>query len=182
MKPDKTLWLGKARRSSAAVAACIVAPLLTAAPAQASGGLSLAPEPPVLVTLLVGFVLLIFPLNKVIFKPLFAVVDERNAKIEGARHRAAKLEQDADTAIKKYRGAIREAREDGESARRVRLESARSEQGSITGDARSEAEQEIARSRAEVAVSLEEARATLRGATEDLAQVAAERILGRTIS
>jgi F-type H+-transporting ATPase subunit b len=176
------LWHGRVRRFSAATAAGFVALLLAVAPAQAAGALKLEPELPILVALLVAFVLLVFPLNNVIFKPLFKVVDERTAKIEGARHRASKLEQDAEAAIKKYRGAIREARDEAEAARRVRLEAARSEQGSITGEARSEAEQEIARSRAEVAASLDEARTTLRGAAEGLAQVAAERILGRTIT
>jgi F-type H+-transporting ATPase subunit b len=156
--------------------------LLGAAPAHASGGLSLVPELPVLVALLVGFVLLIIPMNGVIFKPLFKVLDERDAKIDGARRRASRLEEDAETAIQKYRAAIREVREEAEATRRVRLEASRSEQSSITNEARAEAEQEIARSRSEVAASLEEARTTLRGAAEGLAQVAAERILGRSMT
>jgi F-type H+-transporting ATPase subunit b len=183
VKPyDNTRWLGRARRFGAATSAGFVLLLLAAAPAQAAGTLSLVPELPVLFALIVGFVLLVLPLNKAIFKPLFTVVDERNAKIEGARQRASRLEEEAGAAIRRYRGAIRDAREGAEAGRRVRLEAARSEQGSITGEARSEAEQEIARARSEIVASIDEARASLRGAAEELAQVAAERILGRSIT
>jgi F-type H+-transporting ATPase subunit b len=164
------------------IAAGFFLPLMAAAPARAAGSLSLEPEGSVLIVLLVGFVLLIFPLNRLIFRPLLKVVDERDAKIEGARRRASQLEEEATASIRKYRGAIREAREEAEAGRRVRLEAARSEQGSITGEARGEAEQEIARARSEIAASLDEARTSLRGASEELALVAAERILGRPIT
>jgi F-type H+-transporting ATPase subunit b len=182
VKPTDTLWLSRARSLSAATTALCIALLFAVAPAQAAGTLSLEPEGFVLVALLIGFVVLIFPLNSMIFKPLLKVVDERDARIEGARRRASQLEEQAGEAIAQYRGAIRGAREEAEAGRRERLEAARSEQGAITGDARSEAEEEVARARSEIAVSLDEARTSLRGATEDLARVAAERILGRTIT
>ncbi len=154
---------------------------LSAGTASASGGLKLAPEWPIYFSLLIGFVFLIAPLNALIFRPLFRVLDERDQRITGARVRAEQLAEQAEALTDRYRGEIRQTREESEVARREQLDAARSEQASITGSARTEAETEVARARDEITASLVEARETLRTASQDLATVAAERILGRTI-
>lgn len=153
-----------------------------ATPAFAAGSLVIYPDPQVLIPLLIGFVILIFPLNAAIFQPLFRVMDEREAKIAGATEEAKRLAAQANQLTSEYRDAIRGAREDADAARKEQLGAARSEQESITGAARSEAEDEIDRARSEIQESVVEARATLEAASRDLAKVAAERILGRSLS
>jgi F-type H+-transporting ATPase subunit b len=182
---------GKARtiapRSGAAaglVLCCFVVVALAvslAAPAHASDQLVLVPNPPILVALIVAFVILIAPVNSLIFRPLFRVLDERDAKIAGATKEAGLLVERATNLTEEYRGAIREARDEAEGARKQQLEAARSEQASITGEARRESEDEIARARDEIASALAEARETLEVTSRDLAKVAAERILGRPL-
>jgi F-type H+-transporting ATPase subunit b len=154
---------------------------LSAAPARAAGGLVLVPEPFTLGALLVGFVFLIAPLNALIFRPIFRVLDERDARIEGARTRAAQLAGEAEALTSRYRDEIRQAREEAEAGRKEQLDAARSELAIITSDAKNEAETEIAGARAEISDSLLEARETLRSASQDLAKAAAERILGRAV-
>jgi len=167
-------------RNSAALFA-VVATGLLAGPAHAAGQLVLTPHIPTLVILLVGFVLLIFPLNSMIFRPLFRVLDDRDAKIAGATKDAQGLVTKADELMNEYRDKIREAREDAATARREQIESARSEQTSITGDAKAEAEDEIGRARQEINESLAEARVTIKAASREVASVAAESILGRSL-
>ena len=150
--------------------------------AYASGSLELIPHVPTLVALLIAFVILIFPLNSMIFKPLFGVLDERASRIEGARRRAEKLEEEAAEVTSRYREAVRSAREEAEIARQAQLAEARSEQGSITADAKAEAEAEVKRARSEIAGSIDAARVSLEGSAEGLARSAAERILGRSLS
>ena len=154
---------------------------MLAGPAHASGELVLAPDPTTLVILIIGFVILIAPLNAMIFRPLFQVLDDREAKIGGATEQAAKLVAQATELTEQYRGSIREAREAAEGARKQQLEAARSEHGAITGDAKAESEDEIGRARQEIERSLAEARVSLERASQDLAKVAAERILGRAL-
>lgn len=154
---------------------------MLAAPAQAAGKLVLYPDPLTLVTLIVGFVILIAPINATIFRPLFRVLDERDAKIAGATRRAEGLVAQAAELTERYRGSIREAREAAEVARKQQLEAARSEYAVITGDARTESEDEIGRARQEIESSLAEARTALGRASQDLAKIAAERILGRSL-
>jgi F-type H+-transporting ATPase subunit b len=151
-------------------------------PALASGKLELVPDPIILSTVIVAFTLLIFPLNKLIFKPIFQSLDERAARIEGARRRSSQLENEADAVLDRYETAIRDARGDAEQTRQGQLVLAREEQATLTAQARGEAEGELERARAELSQSLEEARTSLRSSAEDLATAAAEQVLGRALS
>ncbi len=132
--------------------------------------------------MLVGFVVLIFPLNALIFQPIFRALDARADRIQGARGRSAQLQSEADAVLEQYEQAIREARAEAEAARQRQLALAREEQASLTSAARRDAEGELERARADLGRSLEEARNTLRAGAEDLAQAAAEQVLGRALS
>jgi F-type H+-transporting ATPase subunit b len=131
--------------------------------------------------LIVLFVLMVFPVNKLLFHPIFRVLDERDARIEGARKRADEIGAEAEATLGRYRSAVRSAREEAESGRKGVLEQARREQAQLTGSVRSEAEATINRAREEVAGALDEARSQLRQQAEELAREAATRVLGRNL-
>ena len=57
---------------------------------------------PLLISLLVFFLLLIWPVNKLLIKPLLDVIDAREDRIVGTRARAEKLAADADKVIERY--------------------------------------------------------------------------------
>jgi F-type H+-transporting ATPase subunit b len=170
------------RSSFAAGFGLALASGLIARPVLASDNLVLVPDPTILTIMIVGFVLLIFPLNELIFKPIFRSLDERAARISGARERSAQLQSQADSVLERYEAAIREARDESEQARQGQLAQAREEQATLTGQARGEAEGDLERARADLGRSLEDARATLRASAEDLAQAAAEQVLGRALT
>jgi F-type H+-transporting ATPase subunit b len=158
--------------------------LLVALPAQATGE-SLEVFPNIrgytFYCLIAFFALLVFPVNKLLFHPIFRVLDERQARIEGARKRADAIGAEADALLDRYRSGVRSAREQAESGRRQVLEEARRAQARLTGDVRSEAEAEINRAREEVAGALADARSQLREQAEALAREAATRVLGRSL-
>lgn len=157
--------------------------VLCASSASASDKLELIPDYEFTMPIMIlGFVLLVFPLNQLIFKPIFRALDERIARIQGARDRSTQLQRAADEVLDRYETAIREARGDSEMARQQQLTGAREEQAILTAQARSEAESELERARAELGRSIEEARSNLRASAEDLAQTAAEQVLGRALS
>lgn len=161
--------------------ACVFG-VVTALPAQASDQLELIPDIAVTLALLVVFVLLVLPLNRLIFQPLLKVMDEREERIDGARRRAEQLQQQAQQALDRYAESIRSAHDEATAERRRQLEVARSELHAVTGRAKEEAERDLSRAREELAGSLGEARETLRAGAADLASLAAERILGRSLS
>lgn len=155
----------------------------SAAPALASGALVLIPDLfGMLPIMIVAFALMIFPLNKLLFQPIFRALDARAERIAGARERSEQLQRDADQVLDQYETAIREARGASEASRQTKLEGAREEQIQLTAKARSEAEREIESARGELTRSIEDARASLRSSAEGLATAAAERVLGRALS
>lgn len=167
---------------SVAVAAGTLAGLLCASSAHAANKLVLIPEHPIYVAyLMVAFFLLVPIVDRLIVRPIFRVIDERAAKIEGARERAAKLQLDADSVLSKYETAVRDVREEAERGRRDSIDASRAQQAEVTGAARAEAEREIEQSRTALESSLADARASLRSTAEGLAKQAAEQVLGRAI-
>jgi F-type H+-transporting ATPase subunit b len=155
---------------------------MTATPALAADALVLEPDFPLILGLIVGFVVLMFPANQLIFKPIFQALDERDERIQGARSRAGQIQRDADGVLSDYETRIREARADADSARKEQIAAARSEQAQVTATARSEAEARIEQARATLAGDLETAREQMRSSAQELARSAAEQILGRSLS
>ncbi|MAG32553.1 MAG: hypothetical protein CL908_16845 [Deltaproteobacteria bacterium] len=181
-------------RFTGAVAGLVILSMIgMAAPSLAADNLELIPDYALfglfgtesglgdLWIMLIAFVLLIFPLNALLFKPIFSALDARADRIQGARERSGQLEQEADSVLERYETAIHQARSEGEAARQEQLGRAREEQLALTTQARGEAESELERAREELGQSLEEARASLRTSAEDLAQAAAEQVLGRAL-
>jgi len=155
--------------------------LLGALPAHAAAeSLEIFPDERIFY-LIALFVLMVFPVNKLLFHPIFRVLDERDARIEGARKRADEVGAQAEATLDRYRSAVRSAREEAEGGRRELLQQARREQADLTGSVRNEAEVEINRAREEVAGALVDARSRLREQAQELAREAAARVLGRSL-
>jgi len=155
--------------------------LAVAGQAQASDNLVLIPDPPLLLALIVLFALMVPPVNQLVFKPIFRVLDEREERIDGTRARAAQLERETDDVLTRYESQVASVRAEAEQDRRSLLEVARGDAAGETGSARAEAEREIDRARQEVATALESARASLRGQSQELARQAAASVLGRPL-
>jgi F-type H+-transporting ATPase subunit b len=150
--------------------------------AAAEGSLEIFPNLPRLLELMVLFVLLIAPVNRLVLTPLLRVLEERTARIEGARKRAGEVGTQADGALARYSAAVEEARKQAGELRKEALEGARGDQVRILAEARRGAEAEVASARSGVAGALAEARSVLRGQCEGLAREAAARLLGRPLS
>ncbi len=150
--------------------------------AQASEELTLAPDPYTLLILLVVFLLLIAPVNLLLFRPVFRVLEARRERIEGAANRAEHLSKEAGAVMTSYEQAVREARETAEGERRRRFDEARREQASNSAAARTDAERQIEVARSELDTALAGARSALRAQAEELAREAAQRVLGRPLS
>ena len=142
----------------------------------------LFPEWSELIPLIVLFLILIPLTNAILFKPVFRILDARNERIEGARKRATKLDQDAAGVVERYRSAVRAVRAEADSERKATVEQARRAQSEQIAEERSEAERRMEAARREIESSLTRARESLRSEIESLARDAAARILGRTVS
>jgi F-type H+-transporting ATPase subunit b len=173
------------------VSAALLLAISLGAPAQAAeGGLQIFPDLFLGVSplesrylqLLLLFLLLVFPVNQLLLKPLLAVLDERSARIEGTRKRAGELAGQADAALARYQAAVEQARKQADELRKGTLEGARGDQARILSEARRTAEGEVSTARSGVARALAGARAGLRADTDALAREVATRVLGRALS
>ena len=167
--------------TAAAPLAIAAVALLSPLAARAAAGLELMPDWRILFGLVVFFLLLVFPLNRLLFAPVFRVLDEREQRIAGTRARAAQLERDAEAALARYEASVRSAREESEQTRRALLERARADALGATGEARAQVERQIETARSDIGHALESARATLRSQAPELASQAASRVLGRAL-
>jgi len=151
-------------------------------PALASGGgIEIVPSPGRLLPLIVFFLLMIVPVNRLLLRPLLAVLDEREERIAGTRDRADALGREAETVLAGYQARIAEVRGESELERRGTLDEARGRHGERVRDERAAAEARIAQARREVGAALDEARRQLQADAEGLARQAAERMLGRSL-
>ena len=166
-------------RTGAAAAAMFGIALPQAA--SAAGQLVLTPDLPILVGLIVLFLVLVLPVNQLLFKPIFRVLDERERRIAGTRTHAEQLEEQAQQSLERCQSALRSVREEAEQARRSLLESARGDALEASNGARAEVERRLESARAEIDSSLDAARATLRMQSQELAREAASRVLGRAL-
>ena len=166
------------------IAGCtLVACALCAGTAAASeGGLVLLPDwfgkLPMLVVL---FALLMVPVNTLLFKPIFQVLDAREEKTAGTRKRAEKVMKNADETLAEYERAVREVRAESEQARKSEAAAARKENSAAIDAARAESERQLERARIELAAALEESRQALSASAQGLADEAASRVLGRPL-
>jgi F-type H+-transporting ATPase subunit b len=173
-RQPKSKWI-----ACAALLACVLGSGVAAA---SEGGLVLLPDwSGRMLILAVLFALLIFPVNAVLFKPIFQVLDAREERTTGTRKRAESVMKHADATLAEYERAVREVRAESELARKHEASAARAETASVIDEARAESERHLERAKTELAATLEESRQVLRAQVQSLADEAASRVLGRPL-
>jgi F0F1-type ATP synthase membrane subunit b/b' len=141
----------------------------------------LLPDPTLLVLLTLFFAALVPFVNRLLLRPMLRVLDARAERTDGARRRAARLEEQVRDAVARYESSIREVRKAAEGARQEILDDARRRATEEALAARSDAETELGRVRRELEGAVLGARDGLRNQARELAREAAGRVLGRVI-
>jgi F-type H+-transporting ATPase subunit b len=131
--------------------------------------------------LIVLFVLLVYPVNVILFKPIFQVLDAREERTTGTRKRAEKIMNDAEETLADYERVVREVRAEAEQVRKREAAAARQENATVVDAARADAERHLESARTELAAALVESRQTLRADAQSLGDEAASRVLGRAL-
>ncbi len=124
-----------------------------------------------------NFLLLLYLLNRLMFKPLLARMDERSAKIEKGLEDAEVAARDRELARAEREAAVSEARTEAAEMVARANKSAEDTRNEILTDARTEAEKVTARAREEIVAEKERAMAELRSQVADLALTAAGRLV-----
>ncbi|MFQ5457722.1 MAG: ATP synthase F0 subunit B [Myxococcota bacterium] len=128
------------------------------------------------------FLILIWAMNALLFRPALRVLEERDRQIAGGRAKAAALEAEVSSAMETYARGIREARAEGERVRARLVQEAASEEARIAEEGRAQTAESARSIRAEITRESAEARADLETRVREFAAMIAERALGRSVT
>jgi F-type H+-transporting ATPase subunit b len=145
------------------------------------GGLTVIPDESLFIQI-ANFLILIWVLNLILFRPIRNVLIQRKEKIAG-------LEQSADTAAKDlqeketaYAKGIKEARTKGLKEKELLIEQATEEEKRIVAKINEKAQADLSDVRQKIAKDEEAAKASLAKEIDGFANAIGEKILGRAIS
>jgi F-type H+-transporting ATPase subunit b len=158
-------------------AATVVLPL----PAAAAGALNLIPDPIVLLANFALLLLLIYPVNRWLLRPLLELAAKREERTAGARERAAQLGAETAALLRSVETRLQGARVEARARQLAIEERSQTEERRQLAEARSTAAAQIQEVRSAIAGELEGARARLRDDAVSLAREAASKILGREL-
>ena len=136
---------------------------------------------PSLVFQIINFLLLLYLLNRLLFKPLLKTLDERQARISQGLKDAEQAARDRELARAEREAALDEARREAQSMIARATKIAEDSRNEIVTAARSEAERVTARARDEIVAEKDRAMTEIREQVADLAILAAGRLLREEI-
>jgi F-type H+-transporting ATPase subunit b len=134
-----------------------------------------------LVLILILFLIFVFVMNRLLFRPIGRVLDQRQTLIEGSANEARASRRRYDAKLAEYEATIRQARADAyrrlEQERAAALEARRK----VIEEAKQQAHELIAHARQEIARQAAQARAALESEARQIAERISRTILGRTV-
>jgi F-type H+-transporting ATPase subunit b len=149
--------------------------------AFAEGGGNIINPDGSLVFVLILFIILVFVLNRILFKPIGRVLDERQTLTDGATNEARAARRTYDARLAEYEATIRQAR--AESYKRSEQERAAAveERRHLIDEAKLHGHEQIERAKQEIEQQVVLARATLESESRQIAERISRTVLGRTV-
>jgi F-type H+-transporting ATPase subunit b len=149
--------------------------------AFAEGGGSIISPDGSLLFIIALFMLFVFVMNRLLFRPIGRVLDERQALTEGAANEARAAARRYQARLAEYESSIRQAR--AESYRRLEQERAAAleERRRLIEDAKQKASGQIEQAKSEIGRQADGARAALETESRQIAATISRTVLGRTV-
>ncbi len=128
-----------------------------------------------------NFLLLMFVLNLLLYRPLRDVLQRRRAAVEGGHGRVRELEGQINEKMARYQEQLQQAKLQGNAEKAAVRAAAAREEAEIMGAAHQEAAEHLKTIKGRVGAEAEAARQALRAETEALAAQVAAKVLGRSL-
>ncbi|HJQ24640.1 MAG TPA: ATP synthase F0 subunit B [Blastocatellia bacterium] len=149
--------------------------------AFAEGGSNIINPDGSLVFVLLLFLLFVFVMNRLLFRPISRILDQRQTLTVGAANDARAAARRYEMRLNEYEATIRQARAESykklEAHRAIALE----ERRQVVEAAKQQTAEEIAQAKTEIERQAEAARATLETESRQIAENISRTILGRTV-
>jgi F-type H+-transporting ATPase subunit b len=130
---------------------------------------------------MINFLILLFVLNVLLYKPIRKVLLERKAKIQGLESGVEKATADLVSQEESYKNGLRQARSEGLKEKEAFVEEASKQEREIIDQINQKAQANLARIKKQVADETEQARKTLEKEVAVFAKAIGEKILGRAL-
>ena len=129
-----------------------------------------------------NFLILMFILNKILYKPILRVLDERDERIVGGREKAKELIVESDTILNSYNGKLQVAKIDALGTKNTARKEASDQANVIIGEARERAGGIISQVQQDMAREIERVQKELEPEVDIMAANIAQQILGRKVA
>lgn len=129
-----------------------------------------------------NFLLLMFILNKILYKPILKVLDEREARIVGGQEKAKKLLDESQSILKSYNEKLYSAKIDAMTVKNSSRKQAVDEANVVIENARRNAETIVLDVQKEMAQEIARVKSELEPEIGVMAGTIAQQILGRKIA
>jgi F-type H+-transporting ATPase subunit b len=131
---------------------------------------------------IVNFVVLIFILNAIFYKPIRKILLERKKKIQGYEEGIQGLHDDAAESEQTFQTKVGEAKAKGFQEKEALKQAGQEDEKRLLDEINQKAQADLEAVRAQIAKDAEDARRSLKGETEAFSAAIAEKILGRAVS
>jgi F-type H+-transporting ATPase subunit b len=154
--------------------------VFSGASAHAAGGL-ISIDPFSLSIQIGNFILLIFLLNFILYRPIRKILIQRKEKIDGLEDRIGACADEAKEKDASYLQGIKEARSKGLKEKESLMQTATDEEKAIVDKINQKAQADLTEIREKIAKDTEAVRATLSKEIDDFANAIGQKILGRAV-
>lgn len=128
-----------------------------------------------------NFVLLIFILNALLYKPILSVIERRRSQMEQSEEEVKRLREDVEKKLAEYEEKVRLAKIDAMEQRNAIVREGADQAKHITDAVRAEIPALLEQFSARMSREVEAARAVLRSQSQKISLEIAEKVLGRSI-
>ena len=177
---------GLYRKYSAVLLMILVFVLLSASLAigaseeSGGGGITVIPDGSLIIQI-ANFLLIIWILNLILYRPIRNILRQRKEKIESLELRIETYNEDAQKKDDAFASGIQEARTKGLKEKETLLQSAAEEEKQIIADVNSKAQAELAEIRKKIVKDAEAVSASLQEKVDEFANDICQKILGRKV-
>lgn len=128
-----------------------------------------------------NFLILIWVLNMVLYKPIRTILSQRKEKVSGLERNIATLTEEALEQDNSYESGIRNARGKGKKAKDAMMERAAAEEKKVLEKISQQAQEDLATVKNRIAKDAEQVRSALRSQVDEFAAAITQKILGRAV-
>lgn len=131
---------------------------------------------------IISYFILLYLLNRLLFKPVMAVLEKRREQTEGTLKGAADVEKEVEEGLEAYRARLKDETAKAQEARAAIKKAAVEKEKALLESARKEAQDEISRMKAELEKGKRSALETLKEDAKKLSATIAEKVLERKLA